>query len=87
MSATNDEPIQFEDIKEGDWVQVFYEEEKFLGKVLQKQINEIQVRCLEKPFNNREPQEREEDAIFYRLVYPPGVQPKLVQKGRKSLWT
>jgi len=88
LSAITDESIQFDDVKEGDWVQVIYEEERFLGKILKKQVNEIQVRCLEKPYGIREPQEfeREEDAIFYQHVYPPCVQPKLIQKGRKWLW-
>ena len=57
-------------------------------KVLNKKNKEVQVRCLEKPFGIREPQEfeREEDAIYYEKVYKADVNPQMVQKGRKWLW-
>ena len=68
---------------------VVYEDEKFLGKVICTKRNEVQVRCLQKPYGIREPQEfeREEDAIFYQNVYNTNEHPKMVQKGRKWLWT
>ena len=50
-------PINPDDIKEGDWVLVEYKEERFLGKVICVQGNEVQVRCLQKPYGIGEPKE------------------------------
>lgn len=89
---TNDEelrPLNPEDLGEGEWVQVFYEGEKFLGKVVDTtEIGQVKVRCLEKPFGVSGPQqlEREEDTIPYEYVYPAPVAPRLVKKGRKWMW-
>jgi len=49
----------------------------------------LQVRCLQKPYGIREPQEfeREEDTIYYKQVYEATDVPKMVQIGRKWLWT
>ena len=59
-------PINPDSIKEGNWVLVEYEEERFLGKVICVKGNEVLVRCLQKPYGISEPQKFkcEEDAIF-----------------------
>ena len=82
-------PINPDNMKEGDWVLVEYEEERFLGKVICVKGNEVQVRCLQKPYGIREPQEfeLEEDAIFYKRVFNANEHPKMIKKGRKWLWT
>ena len=55
----------------GDWVLVVYEGEKYLGKVLSKRKDEVQVHCLEKLWGIQELQqfERIDNAIFYKEVY------------------
>ena len=72
----------------GDWVLVGYEGEKYLGKVLSKRKDEVQVRCLEKLWGIQELQqfERLDNAIFYKDVYASDTTPKWVEKG-KSFWT
>ena len=51
------------------------EDEKFLGKVLNKKNCETQVCCLEKPYGITVLQDFEwlEDAIFYTEVFIPEV--------------
>ena len=73
----------------GDWVLVGYEGEKYLGKVLSKRKDEVQVRCLEKLWGIQELQqfERLDNAIFYKDVYASDTTPKWVEKGRKWFWT
>ena len=81
--------INPDSIKEGDWVLVEYEKESFLGRVICVKGNEIQVRCLQKPYDIHQPQEfkREKDAIFYKRVFKPNEHPKMIKKGRKWLCT
>ena len=43
-------PIPYEKVKEGMWVIVIYEDEKWVGKVVTKCHDQVCVRCLEKPF-------------------------------------
>ena len=59
------------------WVITIYENEKWLGNVVDKKANQVCVRCLEKPYAVKEPQnlEREEvdtfvDQVFYIDVVP-----------------
>ena len=41
---TNDlEEIHYEDVKSGMWVLVFYEQEKWLGKAIEKREGEVRV--------------------------------------------
>ena len=73
---TNDlEEIHYKDIKSGIWVLVFYEQEKWLGKVIEKREGEVRVRYLKKPFGVNMPQivEREHEAVFYHNVYKANV--------------
>ena len=77
---TNDlEEIHYEDVKSGMWVLVFYEQEKCLGKVIEKREGQVRVRCLKKPFGVNMPQnmEREHGAVFYHNdnVYKANVKP------------
>ena len=68
---------------------VVYEGEKYLGKALGKRKDEVQVRCLEKPWGIRELQQflRLDNAIVYKEVYASDTTPKWVEKGRKWFWT
>ena len=64
---TNDlEEIHYEDVKSGMWVLVFYEQEKWLGKVIEKKEHKVRVGCSEKPFGMNMPQitEREHETVF-----------------------
>ena len=88
---TNDlEEIHYEDVKSEMWVLVFYEREKWLGKVTEKREGEVRVRCLEKPFRVNMPQimERGHEAVFYHNVYKANVKPWQSGSvtGRKFLW-
>ena len=85
--------LSHKDVKEGMWVVVNYEEEKFLGKVQSKAKTTITVLCLEKPLGIREPQSFESgDGFDYDFVYATDLKPYLTQmnkdgkKGRKWLW-
>ncbi len=73
------------------WVKVKYEEEVFIGKVIQKQGNEVRVRCLEKPFgvDRGMPQdmEKESSSILYSEVYEADVIPKQVKFGKVWKYT
>ena len=51
------------------WVAVKYEQERFLGKVLQKICGQY-VRCLSMPFGVNTPKQSEEDeGVYYTEVY------------------
>ena len=88
---TNDlEEIHYKDVKSRMWVLVFYEQEKWLGKVIEKRKGQVRVRSLEKPFGVNMPQhmEREHEAVFYHNVYKANVKPWQSRSGtdRKFLW-
>ncbi|PIK41122.1 hypothetical protein BSL78_22032 [Apostichopus japonicus] len=78
--------LDMKDVKVSMWVKVKYEEEVFIGRVLQKVGDEVCVRCLEKPFgvDKGMPQEMEKESapIFYGEVYEAEVQPGMVKCGR-----
>ena len=69
--TTSDKPLSPGNVKIGDWVTVFYNNEKYIGRVLDMINQQFQVRCLEKPFGTNVAQklERENDAVFYEHVY------------------
>ena len=82
-------PIPYEKVKEGMWVIVLYEEEKWIGKVVTKCHDQVCVRCLEKLFAIHQPQllEREEDSIYFSQVYHTDViaeQTQINPNGRKG---
>ena len=52
------QPI-FDDVNIGMWVIAIYEDEKWLANVVDKRGNQVLVRCLEKPFGVKEPQNLE----------------------------
>ena len=84
---TNDlEEIHYEDVRSGMWVLVFYEQEKWLGKVIEKREGQVRVRCLEKPFgvNMSQNMERKHEAVFYHNVYKAYV--KSWQSGSGTGW-
>ena len=62
----------------GDWLLVLCKGEKYLGKFLSKRKDEVQVRCLEKPWCIEELQQFEwlDNAIFYKEVYAIDITPK-----------
>ena len=86
--------IHYNDVTIGMWVITIYEDEKWLGKVVDKKEKQICVRCLEKPFGVKEPQnlEREENAVYFDRVFRTDAVPILTQydangkKGRKWFW-
>ena len=76
--------VKYDDAKLNQWVQVVYEGEFFLGKVLGKLRGKTLVQCLEKPNGIKEPQnlERENDAVYYKDIYESNVAPHLTKVGR-----
>ena len=62
--------LDTKDVAVGDWVKVMYEE-VFIGKVVQKAVASVQVKCLKHPYGIRIPQEMEgdNDDVFYQTVY------------------
>ena len=83
-STTCMKEMKYEEIKVGQWVKVIYEEETFIGKVVEKKNGESRVQCLQKPFGIKMPQqmERDEEAIFYEHVFFCKCRPKLQKFGR-----
>ena len=71
-------PIPYEKVKEGMWVIVIYEEEKWIGKVVTKCHDQVCVRCLEKPFGLHQSQllERQEDSIYFSHVCHTDITPQ-----------
>ena len=69
-------------VKEGDWVVVIYEGEKFIGKVVNAVNGQAVVQCLTKPLGINTPQDFEADTVYYETVYYTSIMPKLVKVGR-----
>ena len=70
------------------WVITIYENEKWLGNVVNKKANQICVRCLEKPYSVNKPQNLERKMQFSltrcsRLLYR--FYPKLTQRVKKNV--
>ena len=86
--------VNYDDVKIGMLVIAIYEQEKWLGKVVEKKANQVCVRCLEKPFgiNLLQDLERDENAVYFSRVFYTNIVPILTQtdangrKGRKWLW-
>ena len=53
------QPIPFDGVIIRMWVIAIYEDEKWLANVVDKRGNQVLVRCLEKPFGVKEPQNLE----------------------------
>ena len=84
--------IPIDEVKEGEWVKVKFEEQLFIGKVEASENQEgkkrrkfVRVRCLELPYPIRKPQgfEKGRDACDYTEVYHCIEKPKLVADGRR----
>ena len=69
-------------VKEGDWVVVICEGEKFIGKVVNAVNGQAVVQCLTKPLGINTPQDFEADTVYYETVYYTSIMPKLVKVGR-----
>ena len=69
--------IDVKDVQVSQWVKVYYEEELFLGLVMDVTNTHCLVKCLEKPFGVNEPQqmERENDAVHYSKVLEHSLNP------------
>ena len=86
--------IDYENVAIGMLVITIYDNEKFLGNVIEKKSNQIRVRCLEKPLglNDLQDLEREEDAAFFNCVFKTNIKSVLTQvdandkKRRKWYW-
>ena len=76
-------PIPYEKVKEGMWVIVISEEEKWIKKVVTKCYDQLRVRrCLEKLFGIHQLQlsERErEDFIYFSQDYHTDITPEQTQ--------
>ena len=76
--------------KVGMWVKVVYEEEAFLGKIMDLCIeNGCEVRCLKLPYavaGSGSEFKKESDRCYYPKVYSPNVKPANVAAGRKFVW-
>ena len=64
---TDFQEFEYEAVKSGMWIIVIYEEEKWLGRVLEIRGGQVRVQCLEKPFGVTGPQKLESghEAIFH----------------------
>ena len=77
------------DVKVGMWVRVIFEDEWYLGKVMEKNGAICNVRCLEKPFGIKEPQDMEHEkyTMPYDTVYEAdGINPSQIAVGRCWKW-
>ena len=86
--AVTKEPMAYDDVSAGMWVVVMYEEERFLGKVIEKRCGEYLVKCLSMPFGVRIPQQYEDDdGVYYTEVFQTDIVPenkRIIQDGKKS---
>ena len=87
------DPIPFSETTVDSWILVNYEEEYFLGKILERYAAEkkCKVRCLEKPFGITELQDMEKEnrcALYYEweIYHAPAI-PKLVKATRGWKYT
>ena len=85
--------IPFSETTENSWVVVNYEEEYFLGKIIEKYDAEkkCKIRCLEKPFGIIELQDMEKEhhcALYHewQIYHAPAI-PKLVKANRGWKYT
>ena len=69
-------------VKEGDWLVVIYEEEKFIGKVANVVNGQAAMPCLTKPLGINTPQDFEADTIYHETVHYTSIIPKLVKVSR-----
>ena len=63
-------PRPISTVKEGDWVVVIYEQEKFIGKVVNVVNGQAALQCLTKPLGINTPQDFEADTVYYTSIMP-----------------
>ena len=80
-------PRPISSVKEGDWVVVIYEEEKFIGKVANVVNGQAAMQCLAKSLRINTQQDFEADTIYCETVYYTSIMPKLVKVGRGWKWS
>ena len=80
-------PIKNEDVVCGMWVVVSYEGECFIGMVVSKDGEWINVRCLQLPYGIGEPQLFEEgEGESYPIVFESSVTPEQVSIDGQLFW-
>ena len=80
-------PRSISTVKEGDWVVVIYEEEKFIGKVANILNSQAAMQCLTKPLGINTPQDFEADTIYCETVYYTSIMLKLIKVTRGWKWS
>ena len=81
-------PRPISNVKEEDWVVVIYEEEKFIGKVVNVVNGQAAVQCLWAlginimPLGINTLEDFEADTVYYETIYYTSIMPKLVKVGR-----
>ena len=63
-------PRPISTVKEGDWVVVIYEQEKFIGKVANVVNGQAALQCLTKPLGINTLQDFEADTVYYTSIMP-----------------
>ena len=87
---TDLQELEYETVKSGMWVMVIYDEEKWIGRVLEKAEGQVRVQCLEMLFGVTGSQKLKSDheGKFYFQVYKTDVIPRQSSSGtgKKLLW-
>ena len=63
---------------------IIYENEKFLGNVIEKKTNQICILCLEKLLRLNDPQDLERDVAFFNFVFKTNIKPVLTEVDANS---
>ena len=63
---------------------IIYENEKFLGNVIEKKTNQICILCLEKLLRLNDPQDLERDVAFFNCVFKTNIKPVLTEVDANS---
>ena len=81
-------PLEYEEVLLRQWVLVIYEEEVFIGRVLNKnkEDKKYEVLCLEKLYIIREPQKMEKEVVWYSTVYKAKDEPELKKMEGSRLY-
>ena len=82
--------MPMDEAKDGNCVHVIYEEEFFIGKIVDTPVNgKVRVRCLEHPFGLPHPHnlEKGSHAVYYHEIFHAKCEPFQVQVNRTWQWT
>ena len=77
-------PRPISTMKEGDWVVVIYEEEKFNGKAANVVNGQA---AMHEALGINTPQDFEADTVYYETAYYTPIMPKLVKVGTGWKWS